>query len=600
MNFLWRSIVGKLWMTIIGLVTVVLFILSILLVQFFDRFYYDQHEENLKNLANRVAYMFETYPNPDHAQQIAQELIGVSNTSLTVINRYSGDLYQLPLNDNIPAQFLVSDVELQMVLFEDRTVVRRGHFQVYNAEDQEIDGIIVGVPLVLNGVQRGAVYLYQSLGVITQTIDEAKKLIHYAAGIGIIMTTVFAFFLSTRITSPLRQLKSAADHLAGGDFQANVSIKSKDEIGELGETFNHMAEQLNDSVQALSHEKEQLSSILKSMVDGVITLDVKGQISLINPPAEYMLNTWRYEENVQDSNALPNLFVNIFNKVVETEAEHVGSISAQGRFWTIAMAPLYNKNVIRGAVAVIRDMTDENRLDKLRKDFVANVSHELRTPLSMMQGYSEALIDDIVDSPEERKELAKILNDEALRMGRLVNELLDLARMEAGHVEPQLETMTIDPIVLKVIRKFANRAKEQEVDVIEDVTPSKYKYDVNADRLEQILTNLVDNALRHTSEGGSVTVMMREVEDFVKIEVKDTGSGISEEDLPFLFERFYKADKARTRVKSGTGTGLGLAIVKHLIDAHGGKIHVHSKLGEGTTFAFELPRSSGAIKERSL
>lgn len=595
MSFLWRSIVGKVWMTIIGLVIVVLFILTLLLVQFFDRYYVDQQKESLINLADRISYIFETYNSQNQALQTAQELVGVSNTSLTVIDVQYGGVYQLKPDEDtptIPAQFFVSDTELHAVLFEQKSVVKRGHFQVYNQENQEIDGIVAGVPLLINGHQIGAVYLYQSLEVITETIDQATKLILYAAGIAILLTTFFAFFLSTRITYPLRQLKAAADHVAKGNFQTSVSIRSSDEIGDLGETFNRMASQLDHSIQALSHEKEQLSNILKSMVDGVITIGANGQIILINPPAESMLNTWRFEENISDADCLPQLLQNIFNQVVRTEKEQVGSITAQGRFWVISMAPLYNKNMIRGAVAVIRDMTDENRMDKLRKDFLANVSHELRTPLSMMQGYSEALIDDIVDSPEERKELAKILNDEALRMGRLVNELLDLARLEAGYTETELEAMTIDPIVHKVIRKFSNLAKEQGILMVEEVEATSHLYDVNADRLEQILTNLIDNAIRHTTSNGSVYVKMKEEVDSVRIEVQDTGSGIPEEDLPYVFERFYKADKARTRVKNGTGTGLGLSIVKHLVDTHGGKIQVHSKLGEGTTFSIQLPRSA--------
>jgi two-component system sensor histidine kinase ResE len=592
-NILWRSVVGKLWMTIIGLVAVVLFILTILLVQFFDRYYYDQQNENLKNLATKISYIFETYEDKDHALQTARELVEVSKTSLTVISPASNEIWQVSVDELIPKidiQIFLDDAELGKVFYGE-TIVQRGHFSLGDVEDEvfEIDGIIVGVPLILNGRQTGAVYLYQTLAVINKTILEAQKLILYAAVIGILLTTIFAFFLSTRITYPLRQMKLAADNMAEGDFQSRVSIRSTDEIGDLALTFNHMAEHLNDSIHALSHEKEQLSSILRSMVDGVITLDAKGQVILINPPAEYMLNTWKYEENVADnSTAIPKLFLNIFELVVETEKEHVGSISAQGRFWTIAMAPLYNRDSIRGAVAVIRDMTEEKRLDKLRKDFVANVSHELRTPLSMMQGYSEALVDDIVATKEEQKELAQVIYDESLRMGRLVNELLDLARMEAGHVELHVNKMNIWPIIQKSIRKFTNLAKEQHIQLVEEIEVDQAEYEIDADRIEQIFTNLVDNAIRHTPQGGVVKVSLKEDKEMLYLTVEDTGSGIPEEDLPFVFERFYKADKARTRGRAGTG--LGLSIVKHLVDAHGGQIQAHSKTGEGTTFSIQLPK----------
>jgi two-component system sensor histidine kinase ResE len=598
MSWLWRSVVGKLWMTIIVLVTVVLFILTMLLVNFFDRFYYDQQEEALETLTNKVATIFETYHDKEVAVQTAKELIEVSKTRLTVIiGPNEGDLRQVSADKEevpqISVDTFLNEEEFQDV-FYGKKIIRRDHYPV-KYRDQEItetDMIIVGVPLILDGRQSGAVFLYQTLDAINHTVMAAKKLIMYAAGIGIVLTTVFAFFLSSRITYPLRQMKVAADNMAEGDFHSRVSIRSTDEIGDLALTFNHMAEHLNDLIHALSQEKEQLSNILRSMVDGVITLDVNGKVILINPPAERMLNTWKYEENVySDTEVIPRLFLNIFEQVLNTGKEHESHVSAQGRFWTIAMAPLYNRDVIRGAVAVIRDMTEEERLDKLRKDFVANVSHELRTPLSMMQGYSEALIDDIVGNPEERKELAQIIHDESLRMGRLVNELLDLARMEAGHIELNRECVDMEQIVHKVSRKFVNLAKEQRIDIIDDIEHIEHDYSIDPDRMEQILTNLIDNAIRHTPEEGKVTIVLKEEKECLLLSVNDTGSGIPEEDLPFVFERFYKADKARTRGRSGSGTGIGLSIVKHLVEAHGGQIQVHSKVGEGTTFSIQLPDS---------
>lgn len=590
MSVLWRSVVGKLWMTIIGLVAVVLFILTILLVQFFDHFFFEEQNNQLELIATKIADIIETYDDESHALHASRELVEVSQSSLIIIGPGHGDHWGISADPQTPiidVETLYEDEELHRV-FMGETIKKRQPFPVQvNDEVLDWDVIIVAVPIKDDASTVGAVFLYQSLDVINETINATKRLIVYAAVVGIFLTTFFAFFLSTRITYPLRQMKAAATNIIEGDFKSRVSIRSKDEIGDLARTFNLMASRLNDSIHALSHEKEQLSNILKSMVDGVLTLNNNGQIIIMNPPAEKMINLWKFEENIEKEDEVPRVILDIFEKVVQTEKEYVTTIAAQGRFWTIAMAPLYNMDKVRGTVAVIRDMTEEIRLDKLRKDFVANVSHEIRTPLVMLQGYSEALIDDVVDSPEERKELAQIIHEESLRMGRLVNELLDLARIQAGHVELNLESMPLSPVIQRIVRKFINLAKENKIVLVENIQNTQHSYSIDSDRMEQILTNLIDNAIRHTPAEGEVLVSLTETNEGATIIVKDTGHGIPSDDLPFIFERFYKADKARTRGKAGTG--LGLAIAKQLVEAHHGHIDVHSKVGEGTTFTIFIP-----------
>ena len=592
MKFLWRSVVGKLWMTIIGLVAVVLLILTFLLVQFFDSYFNEQHEENLNKLAAKIAYIFESYGHGLEALHIAQELVEVSETTLTVVVPGTDRVLEISANSDLPhidEDVLFANDKLQQV-FDGDSVMIRDHFPVEEEQGltTELDVLLMAIPIMADDRPSGAIFLYQTLDAINETSDAAKKIILYAAGSGIVLSTIFAFFLSSRITSPLRHMKAAASKMEQGDFNYRIPIRSDDEIGDLAKAFNDLGKHLNDSIQALSHEKEQLSSILKSMVDGVVTLDINGEIIMMNPPAENMLKTWKFEENGDTPShpVLPKRLLNIFQLVVETGTDYEQTVSAQGRSWTIAMSPLSDQGKIRGTVAVIRDMTEEMRMDKLRKDFVANVSHELRTPLSMLQGYSEALVDDVVSSKEERQEMAQVIHDESLRMGRLVNDLLDLARMEAGHVSLERIPCQLSPIIQRTVRKFANLAKEQQVELVEQVPETKLAYELDPDRIEEIFTNLIDNAIRHTPANGTVTISLMEHGQGAVISVEDTGDGIPEEDLPFVFERFYKADKARTRGKSGTG--IGLAIVKHLVEAHGGHIQVHSKVGEGTTFTVNL------------
>ncbi|WP_301109982.1 ATP-binding protein, partial [Sporosarcina sp.] len=235
-----------------------------------------------------------------------------------------------------------------------------------------------------------------------------------------------------------------------------------------------------------------------------------------------------------------------------------------------------------------RDMTEQHKLDKLRSDFIENVSHELRTPISMLQGYSEAIIDDVVSSEEDRMEMVQIIHDESKRMSRLVTDLLNLARMESGYIQLQEQPVQIVEFLNRMVTKFSQVAKDAQVNLTLD-TEESFDLTVLADedRLEQVFTNLIDNAIRHTPDGGAVTLNVYRTNGMVDMTVSDTGVGIPEKDLPFVFERFYKADKARTRGKGGTG--LGLAIAKNIMEAHRGTILAIRGDVKGTIFICSLP-----------
>ena len=584
---LWRSVVGKLWVTILLLVSFVLFILTILLLEFFQNYHVGVVEKELTHTAEKVARVIENHNDLTLGMELGKEIIDEPVNIIISLDQnqslYSRDstVFQKKIH-----QYISKDNKLQSVKSKEITVKKEVELSKESSNRYE-NVIVVGTPLHING-EDGAVYLYQSLGVIKDTTRQTTKLILLAAGIAIILTTIFAFFLSTRITAPLRKMREAAFEVAKGKFDTKVPILTKDEIGELATGFNQMGRQLKFHINALSQEKEQLSSILSSMADGVITFNRDGTILITNPPADRFLQHWYYEQSEEGEEAIPTTVRELLQSVVVTEMEQTDELSLQGRSYVVIVSPLYNNNTIRGAVAVVRDMTEERRLDKLRKDFIANVSHELRTPISMLQGYSEAIVDDIAGSEEEKKEIARIIYDESLRMGRLVNDLLDLARMEAGHITLNKDVIGVVPFTERVTNKFIGLAKEKKVSIYfeSDVELNKEIF-IDPDRIEQVLTNLIDNALRHTPTGGEVTVSLKEKKGGFLFHVRDTGSGIPEEDLPFVFERFYKADKARTRGKSGTG--LGLAIAKNIIESHKGHIQVQSKVDQGTTFTFFLP-----------
>ncbi|WP_198508881.1 ATP-binding protein [Bacillus sp. FJAT-44742] len=589
---LWRSVVGKLWLTILLLVSVVLLLLTVLLLQFFEGFHINEAEEQLTNHANVIASLMEEFDDDIEALETIEGIAASYETRLTIFEGTEhiwSSTAEDPYNVYLPSDIFLENEILSRVITENESVVTHGDFPVYeNGEEIHNEIFVVGIPLEM-GEDDGALFLYQSLAVIEDTTGVTRQIILLSAGIAIILTTIFAFFLSSRITAPLRKMRQVTLEVAEGKFDTKVPTLTNDEIGQLANAFNRMRRELNRSVTQVNQEKEQLSRVLSSMADGVVTIDRKGSILITNPPADRFLQAYYYEMGGELTlEKLPKDMKKLFQQVVAIEREQVTEIDLQGRHYAIIMTPLYDGTFVRGVVVLIRDMTEEKQHDKLRKDFIANVSHELRTPISMLQGYSEAIIDDIAATDEEKKELGQIIYEESLRMGRLVNELLDIARMEAGHIQLNKEPIQIHEMSAKITRKFHGLAKEAGVNLQTEVTGEEPVMDVDPDRYEQVLTNLIHNAIRHTEAGGTVTLRVETDQSGVSVDVEDTGSGIPEEDLPFVFERFYKADKARTRGRSGTG--LGLAIAKNIVEGHNGQISAHSKVEEGTTFTFHIPR----------
>src|SRR5690625_1634828 len=583
----WRSVVGKLAMTILLLVSFVLFILTILLLEFFEGFHVQEAEKVMLQTASKISTLVEEHEDSSLIMEMTERV--KDPTSRVIIYLEDGTIWSSETinNDLVDIESITPEKNSRLL-----DVVKNG--KTFNEKlylsGGDIEVMVIGVPLEKKS---GGIFVYQSLDVINQTKAETTKIIFVAAAIAIILTTIFAFFLSTRITAPLIQMREAAIDLARGEFNKKVPILTNDEIGELAVAFNHMGKQLNYHINAISHEKEQMTSVVNSMDDGVITLNRAGEIIVINPPAERFIQDYYFESDIELNSEpiqLPDEIKSILDKIIQDEKEILQEINLQGRDWVMIMTPLYDNSYIRGAVAVIRDMTEERQLDKLRKDFIANVSHELRTPIALMQGYSEAIVDDIASSKEEKNDLAKIIHEESLRMSRLVNELLDIGRMEAGHIELNRSYIDVETFIERIYKKFKGLAEEKKISLIvtENIT-NKTVY-MDGDRIEQVFTNLIDNALNHTQPDGTIEIAIQSTEEYFYAEIIDNGSGIPEEDLSFIFERFYKADKSRVRKTEKRGTGMVLAIAKHIITAHDGIISVKSKVNIGTTFNFKIPQ----------
>lgn len=589
MNRIWNSVVGKLWGTILLLVLFVLFIVTVLMLEFLENFHTQQTEESLRQEAATIGTIVEQHDEVEDSMQIIQDILGAETNALIARNAES---VFLSVHDGLNKEFIrdkiLNDKDLSKIYTSNETILKKMLMPSMSNEDRMENYIILASPLESDKEIHGAVFIYQSLEVVNKTSNHTTRIVFLSGFIALLLTTMLTFFLSTRITSPLRTMREAALELAKGNFETKVPYLQRDEIGELGSAFNRMGSQLKHHVELINQEKEQLSSILTSMTDAVITFNKDFKVLVSNPQADQLFEKWNVNNETTSNAHLPAELFHLLDHVFHLEEELDEELEIKGSYFSVSISLLYSKDSVRGAVVVLRDMTEQHRLDKMRSDFIANVSHELRTPISMLHGYSEAIIDGVVTTEEDKSEMIRVIYDESKRMGRLVTELLDLARLESGYLSIYKDKVSVIPAIERITQKFDQIAREKNIRLQVEHTLNHPLYlQLDEDRMEQVLTNLIDNALRHTPEGESVTVKLAQTNQRVIIKVADTGYGIPKEDLPYVFERFYKADKARTRGKSGTG--LGLAIAKNIVERHDGELSVESEVGVGTTFIIQLP-----------
>lgn len=590
MNKIWSSIVGKLWLTILLLVSFVLFVFTVLMLEFLEDYHQQQAEKSLRQTATTIASIVDNYELDQLTDEIIKEMLPEDTNALMVSNEKEvSSAFQTGINSEVIQNSILSSEAFKKIYETDEPIIKSMILPSQTEAEKMETYVVLSYPLKSENTVHGALFIYQNPSALHETSQHTTKIVFLSAFIAFVLTTFFAFFLSSRITWPLRKMREHAFEIAKGKFDETLPTTQNDEIGQLAVAFNQMGRQLKHHLEVINQEKEQLASVLTSMTDSVITFNRDGTILLSNPPADKLLQKWFIGKKAQDDSPVPKEIFEMLDHVLNFEDKIEEDLEMDGSYYRITISPLKNsEQLIRGAIAVIRDMTEQSRLEKLRSDFIANVSHELRTPIAMLQGYSEALLDDVVSDEEERNEITRIIYDESQRMSRLVNDLLDLARMESGYTNLYKDQVPVVQVLERITQKFSQVAKENQVDLqFKTEQSDSLQINMDEDRIEQVLTNLIDNAIRHTSKLGSVTVSLEQELSYAKIQVADTGEGIPQEDLPFVFERFYKADKARTRSKGGTG--LGLSIVKNIVEAHKGKIRVDSIVGEGTTFTFYLP-----------
>ncbi|WP_018131049.1 ATP-binding protein [Effusibacillus pohliae] len=444
----------------------------------------------------------------------------------------------------------------------------------------------LAVPIKNGSEVVGAVYLVAPMNKIYKTIKEINVMFYTGLLIALVLTAILGVALAQTITSPIVEITRKAKAMAKGDFNQTVHVRSDDEIGQLGEAFNYLIHRLQGALAENEREREKLEAILTHLSDGVIAVDASNRIVRINPAAKLLLDCEEDPVGQPISQLL----------MIEEEQEKADFLMAgremqfkgpKGRTLQAYASPIRGEQGHAGLVIVIRDITEEEREEQARRDFVANVSHEIRTPLTTIKSYLEALEDGAVEEPTLRTRFLQVIQNETERMVRMVSELLQLSRLDAGKMQWSFAGTNLLQILDEVADRFSFQCRQQEISMFVEVPPTLPMVWADRDKLVQVLDNLVSNALKHTPPQGMIRLTASTRQDVVEVKVIDSGIGIPPKDIPRIFERFYRVDKARSR-KLG-GTGLGLSIAKQIIEAHGGHIWIESVVDQGTTVTFTLP-----------
>jgi two-component system, OmpR family, phosphate regulon sensor histidine kinase PhoR len=456
----------------------------------------------------------------------------------------------------------------------------------------------------LNGQGTTSAPLYLRLGLpmtaLEQELAKLKRNLTLAFGSAFLIAVGLSVWLARSLTKPLSDMATAARQLAAGDHSVRIQTRSRDEVGLLADTLNRMTDELRSKIEELSEDRAQLLAMLTSMVEGVMVLDYKGRILQVNPALERMFGVTRAEARGRQSSEVfghPGLNALVSTVLTtRTGQEDELILAPSGRCLDVEASVAGGEQDNEAcAVLVFHDITELRRLENIRKDFVANVSHELRTPLTSIKGYVEALLDGGKDDPQTSVRFLDIILKQSDRLNLILEDLLQLSKIESGQVQFKQEPLYIGSVVERTIAMIKPLADKKQHQLISQVAANLPLINGDEERLVQVLANLLDNAIKYTPEGGQITVAARRTppsradahRNSIELTVSDTGIGIPEPDRPRVFERFYRVDKARSRELGGTG--LGLAIVRHIVEGHGGQIWVEGNVPTGSRFVVRLP-----------
>ncbi|MED1202729.1 cell wall metabolism sensor histidine kinase WalK [Heyndrickxia acidicola] len=449
---------------------------------------------------------------------------------------------------------------------------------------------VVTSPISSNGQVIGYVYLVSKIETVYQNMQEINNIFATGTGIALLITAILGIVLARTISRPISDMRKQAMAMARGNFSRKVKVYGNDEIGQLAYSFNHMTKKLQEAQATTEGERRKLASILAYMTDGVIATDRRGRVILINDPASELLDVSRETVlsqplisllKIEDTYTFEDLLVEQDSVLLDFSTKE-NTYILRANFSIIQS----ETGFVSGLITVLHDVTEQEKIDAERREFVANVSHELRTPLTTMRSYLEALANGAMQDEEIGPRFLKVTQNETERMIRLVNDLLKLSKMDSKDDQLTREYVNFIGFFHHIIDRF-EMTKEQHVTFKRKLPNTEIFVEIDEDKLTQVLDNIISNALKYSPEGGQVKFKVKELENMIEVSISDQGMGIPKDNIKKIFERFYRVDKARSRQMGGTG--LGLAIAKEVVEAHGGRIWASSIEGKGTTIYFTLP-----------
>ncbi|ABR49015.1 multi-sensor signal transduction histidine kinase [Alkaliphilus metalliredigens QYMF] len=525
---------------------------------------------------------------PAELQRIAEEYGSKAEVRVTIIDQ-SGEV----LADSLAAEGVIENhrnrPEVQMA-YEDGLGRAIRHSETVN-----IDMMYIAIPVQFSEENIGIVRLAINLLEIQRINERLYYYIGISIIIGLIAASILGYRFIRKIMEPIKEMTEMSNEIAKGRFDKRVRVVSNDEMGQLGDHFNDMADHLKHTISQLSQSNTKFKALLTSIINPIVAVDNKSQVILLNPAAEKLFNTTMEEAmgkhilEVIRNNLLDEQIKEIFEKNEAKQIE-VTLKEPKERILKVYTNPIqleHDPTRIIGLVALMEDVSEIRKLEKMRSEFVANVSHELKTPLTSISGFIETLKSGAIEDEETKMRFLDIIDIETERLARLINDILTLSEIENNHSHLAGQGIKTNEALKDVIEMMTPIAQNKSIRLGSQVELNLPILIGNQDWFKQMFINLIDNALKYTSEGGRVQISAYKKYNHVVFSVKDCGVGIPKKDIPRLFERFYRVDKARTR-KVG-GTGLGLAIVKHIVLSLNGRIKVNSEVGKGTEFILIVP-----------